>query len=92
MLQEAQRIVQDRERSYGPPSVHFQRTVSMINALLGHKFTEPLTTSDWAQIMILDKLSREQVRAKKDTAIDIAGYASCLYRCREEAGSYGKEK
>lgn len=91
MLQTAQRIVADREKSYGPPDIHFTRTVKMINALFGEKFVEPLTTCDWAQIMILDKLSREQARPKADTAIDIAGYASCLHRCRTERGEYGEE-
>jgi hypothetical protein len=85
LLREALRIVEDRGSAYGPPARHFARTVGAINAVLGHKLAAPLTPADWATMMILDKLAREQHTPRADNPLDIAGYAACLAECREEA-------
>ena len=85
LLRQALRIVEERGDSYGPPARHFARTVGAINAVLGHKLAAPLTPADWATMMILDKLAREQHTPKTDNPLDIAGYAACLAECREEA-------
>jgi hypothetical protein len=82
MLRQAADIVEERGQAYGPPARHFARTVGAINAVLGHKLAEPLTPADWAAMMILDKLAREQHTSKPDNALDIAGYAACLHECR----------
>lgn len=77
-------VIKQRRSTYGGPRKHFQRTVDAINAIFGHKLREPLTISDWAQIMILDKLSRNQGDNKtRDTKIDVAGYAACWAECDE---------
>lgn len=82
LLALATQTIVDRRGSYGPPKEHFDRTVAAINAIFSHKLVSPLTSSDWAQIMILDKLARFQGTAKtSDTPIDIAGYAACLAEC-----------
>ena len=74
MLRQAADIVEERGRSYGPPARHFARTVGAINAVLGHKLAAPLTPADWATMMILDKLAREQHSSKPDNALDVAGF------------------
>ena len=82
LLALATQTIVDRRGSYGPPKEHFDRTVAAINAIFSHKLNSPLTSSDWAQIMILDKLARHQGTARSsDTPIDIAGYAACLAEC-----------
>ena len=86
MLRAAADIVEERGRSYGPPARHFARTVGAINAVLGHKLAVPLTPADWATMMILDKLAREQHTSKRDNALDVAGYAACLFECKMDGG------
>lgn len=82
LLQVARDTVRQRRQTYGPPAEHFARTAAMVNALLGDRLRTPLTASDWAQIMILDKLARNQGEAKTtDTPIDLAGYAACYAEC-----------
>ena len=79
MLSETSRVLEARRATYGPPADHFTRTVAAVNAIFAHKLVEPLTAADWAQIMILDKLARNQGTARTpDTPVDIAGYAACL--------------
>lgn len=77
-------VIKQRRSTYGGPKKHFQRTVDAINAIFADKLREPLTISDWAQIMILDKLARNQGDNKtRDTKIDVAGYAACWAECEE---------
>lgn len=79
LLVHATSVIRQRRTTYGPPAEHFAKTVAAVNAIFGHKLREPLTVSDWAQIMILDKLARHQGTAKSaDTPVDLAGYAACL--------------
>lgn len=81
LLNESIQAVRDRRQNYGDPSAHFARTVGAINAIFAHKLREPLTEDDWAQIMILDKLSRHQGRPIDDNPRDVAGYAGCWWEC-----------
>lgn len=82
LLVTATNTVRQRRQTYGPPREHFRRTVAAINAIFADKLREPLTESDWAQIMILDKLARHQGTARSaDTPVDLAGYAACLAEC-----------
>jgi hypothetical protein len=86
LLLDSLEVIRDRRKNYAGPKKHFARTVGMINALYSHKLREPLTMSDWAQFMILDKLARNQGaadggRKTADTPIDLAGYAACLAEC-----------
>jgi hypothetical protein len=78
-------IVQ-RSATYGPPQEHFSRTVAAVNAIFSKKLREPLTTSDWASIMMLDKLARAQGSdtPNPDTTIDLAGYAACKASCEAQ--------
>ena len=76
-------VIRERRLSYGGPRQHFKRTVGMINAAFGDILTRPLTESDWAQIMILDKIARFNGQtATDDGPIDVAGYAGCWAEVR----------
>jgi hypothetical protein len=78
-LHNALAAVRDRHGKYGPPSQHFGRTASMVNAAFGTTFS----ASDWALVMVLDKIARQLgPGATADAAIDIAGYAACHEECR----------
>lgn len=76
------REVMDRRETYGPPGEHFARTVGAINSIFAHKLRVPLTPSDWAQIMVIDKLARQQCRPIMDNPVDVAGYAACWWECQ----------
>ena len=77
-------VIRERRLSYGGPRDHFKRTVGMINAAFGQILTRPLTESDWAQIMILDKIARFNGQAATDDGpIDVAGYAGCWAEVRQ---------
>lgn len=86
LLDTAKAAVLDRHRVYGPPQEHFARTVGMVNSLFASVLKRPLTTSDWARIMLLDKLARDLgPRPHPDNAVDLAGYAACLAECQASA-------
>lgn len=87
LISDAMDAVRDRRTKYGPPVEHFERTVGMINALFSHKLREPLTPEEWAQIMILDKLSRNQEKPVRDNQVDTCGYAACWAECAEASGA-----
>jgi hypothetical protein len=86
LLEQATAAVKDRHAVYGPPTAHFARTVGMVNSLFADVLRRPLTTADWARIMILDKLARDLgLRPHADNAVDLAGYAACLAECQASA-------
>lgn len=83
LLDTARAAVVDRHAVYGPPQEHFARTVGMVNSLFSSVLRRPLTTADWARIMLLDKLARDLgPRPHADNAVDLAGYAACLAECQ----------
>ena len=78
-LQGAIEAVRDRHTKYGPPVEHFSRTAALVNAAFGTNFT----ASDWALVMVLDKVARLRgPTPTTDGGIDIAGYGSCYEECR----------
>lgn len=86
LLAEAQSATASRRADYGPPREHFARTVGAINAVFSAKLREPLTSADWALIMILDKAARYMGdRPTRDQIVDMAGYSGCLAECAERA-------
>lgn len=91
VLEEAIRITRgDRQAQYGPPDQDFRRTAGMWTAMFEHlmlpgsKF-EPFHV---AQAMIALKLSRLQHATKRDSVVDVAGYARCLDTCYRSNGGY----
>jgi hypothetical protein len=84
ILIEALRLTSsDRQNQYGPPDQDFARTAAMWSALFGDKMSAPFEARDVALAMICLKLSRETHKRKRDSAVDIAGYARCLHICNE---------
>jgi hypothetical protein len=82
LLLDALAVIRDRRPKYGGPRQHFKKTVGMINAAFGSILTRPLTESDWALIMTLDKVARFLGPTKtSDQITDLAGYAACLAEC-----------
>lgn len=77
-LEIAAATVLARQSTYGPPEVHWERTVNILNAMLGEKYLkQPLPVWVWPVIMIMEKLSRRLSGSFiRDHAIDVAGYAN----------------
>lgn len=85
MLKTATEVVKQRRSTYGPPTSHFETTARLVSAALRHKLREDITASDWAIVMILDKIARHQGPNKtSDTPVDLAGYAACLAECEAQ--------
>jgi hypothetical protein len=86
VLEEALRITSGaRQEEYGPPDKDFARTAAIWSALKGVDFT----AAEVALFMIAVKLSREVHQPKRDSAVDIAGYARCLHLCRKAEAQRG---
>jgi hypothetical protein len=80
ILDEALRLTTgDRNNTYGPPTQDFDRTAQMWAALKGVDFC----AADVAMFMICLKLSRETHMSKRDSWVDMAGYARCGWLCRQ---------
>lgn len=85
-LDEARRLITgDRNNQYGPPTQDFTRTADLLNAL-GYRRVDAEDTihdilgSDVALIIAQVKMSRlMHSRHKKDSWVDLAGYAACGY-------------
>ncbi len=71
---EAKTIVAgDRAQDYGDATESFKRIAALWTAWKGVEFTP----WDVAQMMILLKVSRAKTSRKRDTLVDIIGYAEC---------------
>ena len=80
-LREAANLITgDRQQDYGPPEVNFQRIADVWTVLLGRKFTP----SEVALAMIGLKMARAAEGYKRDTYIDLAGYAALLIELAEK--------
>jgi hypothetical protein len=82
ILAEAERVVySERAKSYGNPEDNFERIANYWNAYLGE---DSLVAHDVAMMLILMKVGRLTTgEYKRDSAVDIAGYAECLSRINE---------
>ena len=79
MLDEAAELVDgDRNNQYGDPRQDFQRTATMWSAYLG----VDIAPHDVAALMSLLKISRIRWSPdKRDSWVDLAGYAACGWDC-----------
>lgn len=74
ILEEAKAIVAgDRAKDYGDVNESFTRIAAFWTAWKGVEFTP----WDVAHMMILLKVSRAKTSRKRDTLVDIVGYAEC---------------
>jgi len=77
ICQEADRITSgDRQAAYGSPSDDFSRTAAMWEPILGLP-PGAISPETVAYCMIAVKLSRLCHGYKRDSVVDIAGYAKC---------------
>lgn len=87
ICQEADRLVSvDRQGQYGHPQEDFSRTANLLSAS-GYRRWVPdgennelkhITAMDVGLIMVMVKLSRLIHCYKRDSAVDLAGYAKCI--------------
>ena len=86
-LDEARELITgDRNNSYGPPTQDFKRAADILNAMeyrgTGGRRLEP---HDVALMVMAVKMSRlVWTPGKRDSWVDIAGYAGCGYECAVE--------
>lgn len=74
LTEEAKAIVAgDRANDYGDVNESFARIAELWSAYTGAL----ITPWDVAQMMILLKVSRAKTSRKRDTLVDIIGYAEC---------------
>lgn len=79
---EAKAIVAgERAADYGDAKESFSRIAKLWSAYTGIE----ITPWDVAQMMILLKVSRAKTSRKKDTLVDIIGYAECANQIKEDA-------
>ena len=75
ILEEALHITtSDRRSQYGNPKMDFERIAKISTILLGRD----ISAKDVVVILIAMKLSRNAYQYKRDTCVDIAGYARVL--------------
>jgi hypothetical protein len=89
ILQEALRITaKARQGNYGPAGVNHARIARLWQAFLDNRRypDNPLSPEEVVELMILLKIARLQHCMHRDSAVDIAGYSSCLERIVEENG------
>lgn len=94
LLDEAKQLVTgDRNSQYGPPTQDFARTADLLNAM-GYRGPQgrSLISHDVALIMGQLKLSRlVWSPEKRDSWVDLAGYAACGWECvTDEQNSRGE--
>lgn len=82
ITEEAKTIVAgDRASDYGDANESFARIAKLWSAYIG----AAITPWDVAQMMILLKVSRAKTSRKRDTLVDIVGYAECAGKLKEMA-------
>ncbi|HEU4589018.1 MAG TPA: DUF6378 domain-containing protein [Gemmatimonadales bacterium] len=81
ILDEAKRLAYgDRHADYGHPLDDYTRVVGAFHALTGIR----LTPEQGVTFMLCVKLARLAHAHKRDSVVDLAGYADCLQRIVEE--------
>jgi hypothetical protein len=68
-------VLSDRQTAYGPPESNFGIIADLWTVYLD----VPVRPDDVAAMMILLKLARHKNSRQMDNAVDIAGYAACMF-------------
>lgn len=90
ILQEADKIIHgDRNEDYGTPLDNHGTTAALWNAYLAalqRRGKHALDAEDVCWLNVLQKISREATTGahKRDTAVDVAGYAGNVEMVRDE--------
>jgi hypothetical protein len=80
MLQDAAKVLLSRGVNYGPIPENHERIAALWSTILG----TPVTPVQVALCMIGVKMARlMETPDHQDSAVDIAGYAACLYECQK---------
>ena len=90
LLQEAIEVVSvSRHQDYGPPSVNLQRICNYWNEYLDQNSNVTgdyhITPKMVCDLMILLKMARSVEGYKRDTYVDLAGYASLVSEVSDDA-------
>lgn len=80
ILDEAKKVVYERNATYGQPEDNFAITAELWSAYLG----VTIKPEDVGMMMILLKVAREKYQHKHDNLVDIAGYAECVARLNQK--------
>lgn len=85
---EAEKINVERQQQYGSPVQDFNRTAALLTAIGFSRTddkgeTRDIVGADIAEIMLMVKMSRLSHEYKRDTVVDIAGYANTLGMLKE---------
>lgn len=93
VLNEARDLITgDRNNQYGPPTQDFSRTAAALTAL-GYRGPggRDLAAHDVAILVGVVKLSRLMWEpTKRDSWVDLAGYAACGWECVEDEYQIGE--
>lgn len=70
-------VCQDRDKHYGSPEDSFSLIAELWNAYLDKKLSLTIHPRDVAIMMALLKIARLANSSKRDSWVDLAGYAAC---------------
>ncbi len=70
-------VCQDRDKQYGNPEDSFSLIAELWNAYLDKKLSLTIHPRDVAIMMALLKIARLANSSKRDSWVDLAGYAAC---------------
>ncbi len=84
VLQEADRITEERGQDYGPPIDNHSCTAELVSAYLSRKYgTFSIDAEDVCWFNILQKISREANSHKRDNLVDVAGFIKNLEEVKD---------
>lgn len=84
ILQEADKVVNQRQQAYDKPEDNFQRIADLWNGYARAKgWNIEFKSQDIAALMILTKMGRQIWKHNTDNLVDIAGYAQCWERLED---------
>jgi hypothetical protein len=80
ILAEAEALVNgDRQKAYGSPVQNMADIAKLASTMIGKE----LTGADMAMVLLCVKLGRIKYQYKRDSMVDLCGYAEIYSRCKE---------